>query len=98
MKAQCTKGKNRRIARWEHEGILDVVKDRLDGAPFAMRVQRQTVEHVFRHAQGLDEIEPLPDQDAASSTHQMSLQVPAYNLKGAIKILGTGPLVEAMRT
>jgi hypothetical protein len=28
---------------------------------------------------------------------QMSLQVMAYNLKRAMKIMGTGPLIEALR-
>ena len=38
---------NRRIARWEHENVLDMVQERLDGAPEATRLRRQTVEHVF---------------------------------------------------
>lgn len=46
MKLRCTKSKERRISRWEHD-ILDVVQERLDGAPEAMKLQRQTVEHVF---------------------------------------------------
>ena len=47
MKPRCTKSKYRRIARWEHEDVLDVVQGRLDGAPEAMRLRRHIVEHVF---------------------------------------------------
>jgi len=32
MKPRCTKGKYRRIARWEHEDVLDVVQQRPEGA------------------------------------------------------------------
>jgi hypothetical protein len=45
--AAVYQGQNRRIARWEHEDILDVVQQRLEGAPEAMKLRRQTVEHVF---------------------------------------------------
>ena len=47
IKAQCTTGKERRIARWEHEHVLEAVQQRLDGNPHAMRQRRETVEHPF---------------------------------------------------
>jgi hypothetical protein len=31
MKPRCTNSKERRISRWEHEDILDVVQERLEG-------------------------------------------------------------------
>lgn len=31
MKPRCTKGKYRRIARWEHENVLDTVQDGIEG-------------------------------------------------------------------
>jgi hypothetical protein len=40
MKPRCTTGKERRISRWEHEDILDVVQERLEGVgrePFLHR-------------------------------------------------------------
>jgi transposase len=40
-------GKERRIKRWEHEGVIDVMQQRLDRAPDAVRIRRQTVEHPF---------------------------------------------------
>ena len=33
IKAKCTTGKERRIKRWEHEGVLDTMQQRLDAAP-----------------------------------------------------------------
>lgn len=47
MKARCTSGDYRRITRWEREDVLDMVQERLDAAPEAARLRRQTVEHVF---------------------------------------------------
>jgi transposase len=47
LKTQCTTGKERRIKRWEHEAVIDVMQDRLDRAPKSMCVRRATVEHPF---------------------------------------------------
>jgi len=41
LKSQCTKGPERRIARWEHEHVLEAVQQRLDANPKAMRVRRR---------------------------------------------------------
>ena len=47
LKAQCTKGPQRRIKRWEDEYVVDAVQARLDRNPDAMRTRRETVEHPF---------------------------------------------------
>jgi hypothetical protein len=44
---QCTTGRERRIARWEHEHFVGPVQHRLDEHPEKMRVRRETVEHPF---------------------------------------------------
>ena len=41
------KGNERRIKRWEHEHILEVVQRRLEEHPEKMRQRRETVEHPF---------------------------------------------------
>lgn len=41
-------------------------------------------------------VSPAPCLTAAVRVSQMSLQVLAYNLKRAIRILGTRPLIKAM--
>jgi hypothetical protein len=40
-------GKERRIARWEHEHVLKAAQRSLDQNPQVMRVRRETVEHPF---------------------------------------------------
>jgi transposase/TolA-binding protein len=47
LKQQCTTGPERRIARWEHEAVLEQVQARLDRAPETMTLRRQTAEHPF---------------------------------------------------
>jgi transposase len=97
MKPRCTTSKYPRIARWEHEDILDAVQDRLDGAPEAMRLRRQTVEHVFGTLKAWMGSSHFLTRTLPRVRTEMSLQVLAYNLKRAIKILGAGPLISAMR-
>ena len=42
LKTQCTTGKERRVRRWEHEGVLDAMQDRLDRNPGKMKQRRCT--------------------------------------------------------
>lgn len=51
IKQRCTPGTERRVARWEHEHVLEAVQKRLDEHPEKMRVRRETVEldNVFLH-------------------------------------------------
>ena len=97
IKADCTTGDYRRITRWEHEHILDVVQERLDGAPEAARLRRQTVEHVFGTLKGWMGSTHFLTKTLPKVAAEMSLQVLAYNLKRAIKILGARELMNAMR-
>ncbi len=97
MKPRCTKSQNRRIARWEHEDTLDIVQERLDGAPEAMKLRRQTVEHVFGTLKAWMGASHFLTRTLPRVRTEMSLQVLAYNLKRATKILGAGPLIAAKR-
>ena len=97
MKSRCTNGKYRRIARWEHEDTLDIVQQRLDAAPEAMKLRRQTVEHVFGTLKAWMGTSHFLTRTLPRVRTEMSLQVLAYNLKRAIKIIGAGPLMAAMR-
>jgi transposase len=97
MKPQCTKGINRRISRWEHEDMLDVVQERLNGAPEAMKLRRQTVEHVFGTLKAWMGSSHFLTKTLPRVQTEMSLQVLAYNLKRVIKILGARQMMAVMR-
>ena len=45
IKARCTTAPQRRIARWEHEHVVEAVQQRLDNNPQAMRTRRETAAH-----------------------------------------------------
>jgi transposase len=97
IRSQCTTGKERRITRWEHEHVVEAVQRRLDEQPERMRQRRETVEHPFGTI-----------KDRMGATHflmktlprvatEMALHVLAYNLTRVINILGSAPLIAAMR-
>jgi len=97
VKSQCTTGKERRIKRWEHEGVIDRMQQRLDQAPDAMRVRRQTVEHPFGTIKAWMGATHFLTRGLKRVRTEMSLHVLAYNLKRMISILGVNRLLEAIR-
>jgi len=97
LKPQCTPAPNRRISRWEHEDVLETVQARLDGAPQASRVRQRTVEHVFGTLKAWMGSTHFLTRTLPRVRTEMSLQVLAYNLQRAIKILGARTLIAEMR-
>src|SRR5262250_2086395 len=97
IKAQCTTGKERRIKRWEHESVIDAMQQRLDQAPHAMRIRRQTVEHPFGTIKAWMGATHFLTRGLKRVSTEMSLHVLAYNLKRMISILGVRPLLEVIR-
>ena len=97
MKPRCTTGKHRRISRWEHEAVLERMQVRLDHRPEAARQRRQTVEHPFATLKAWMGATHFLTKTLPRVRTEMSLHVLAYNLKRMIAILGTVPLMKAMR-
>jgi transposase len=97
LKSQCTTGPERRITRWEHEHLLDAVQRRLDANPQAMRQRRETVEHPFGTIKARMGATHFLMKTLPKVAAEMALSVLAYNLTRVINILGTGPLIAAIR-
>jgi hypothetical protein len=97
LRTKCTTSDYRRIGRWEHEAVLDKMQGRLDANPEAMQMRRQTVEHPLGTIKAWMGATHFLCRRLPRVSAQMSLQVMAYNLKRAMKIMGTGPLIEALR-
>src|SRR5262252_8643649 len=97
IKAQCTTGKERRIKRWEHESVIDAMQQRLDQAPDAMRIRRQTVEHPFGTLKAWMGATHFLTRGLKRVSTEMSLYVLAYNLKRMITTLGVHRLLQAIR-
>jgi hypothetical protein len=96
LKQDCTPSKQRRIARWEKEAVLDRVQERLDQRPDAMIVRRSTVEHPFGTIKTCMGATHFKMKTLAHVATEMALHVLAYNIKRVIAILGVPNLIEGI--
>ena len=97
LKHQCTTGKERRVRRWEHEGVLDTMQHRLDAHPGKMKQRRCTVEHVFGTLKFWMGSAHFLMKTMKHVGTEMSLHVLAYNLRRVMKILGITEMMKAFR-
>ncbi len=97
IKHLCTTGKERRIARWQHEHILEEVERRLDEHPEKMRTRRQTAEHPFGTLKLWMGYTHFQMKTLKNVRTEMALHVLAYNIKRVMAIIGIGPLMAAIR-
>ena len=97
IKNSCTTGKERRITRWEHEHVLEAVQRRLDEHPEKMRQRRETVEHPFGTIKARMGATHFLMKTLPRVATEMALHVLAYNLTRVMNIMGTKPLMAAMR-
>jgi len=97
IKDRCTSGKERRITRWQHEHVVEAVQRRLDAHPEKMRQRRETAEHPFGTIKARMGATHFLMKTLKRVSTEMALHVLAYNLTRAMNILGTGPLINAMR-
>jgi transposase len=96
LQAKCTTSKERRVNRWEHEGVIEAMQKRLD-AGNAMTVRRRTVEHTFGTIKAWMGYTHFLTRGLDRVKAEMSLCVLAYNIKRMISIMGVQPLIAAVR-
>jgi hypothetical protein len=94
---QCTPSEQRRVKRWEHEHVLQAMQKRLDCAPEASRVRRQTVEHPFGTLKAWMGSTHFLTRTLPRVNTEMGLHVLAYNFKRMMRMVGVRPLMEAMK-
>jgi transposase len=97
IKAQCTSGKHRRMARWDHEAVLEAAQARLERHPEMMRIRRATVEHPFGTLKAWMGSTHFLTRTLEHVSTEMSLHVLAYNLKRMLKLFGAQSLIEAIQ-
>ena len=95
---QCTTGKERRVRRWEHEAVVEAMERRLDRAPEAMRIRRQTVEHPFGTLKAWMGSTHFQTKTLKHVRTEASLHILAYNFKRLVAILGVRPMIAAIQT
>jgi transposase len=96
LKAQCTTGSERRVARWEHEAVLETVQARLDRHPEKMTERRSTVEHPFGTIKCWMGATHFLTRRLPKVATEMALNVLAYNIKRVMAIIGVAGLLEAL--
>lgn len=97
MRSQCTTSQYRRVARWEHESVVDAVEVRMMQEPHTMRTRRETVEHPFGTLKCWMGYTHFQMRTLKHVSTEMSLHVLAYNLKRMINIMGVKPLLQAIQ-
>jgi hypothetical protein len=73
------------------------MQKRLDQVPQAMAFRRQTAEHPFGTLKAWMGATHFLTRTLKRVGTEISLQVLAYNMKRVLAIMGTGPLLQAMR-
>ena len=97
LKSQCTPGNERRVARWEHEAVLEDTHKRLVNHPAMMAKRQATVEHPFGTIKSWMGASHFLTKGLHNVGTEMSLHVLAYNLKRMSGIFGGGPLIKAVQ-
>jgi hypothetical protein len=97
LKKKCTKGKERRVSRWEHEDVEDRAQDRLNANWDMMAVRSATVEHPFGTLKSWMGHTHFLTKTLARARTEMSLHVLAYDMKRMIRIVGIKTMIEAIQ-
>ena len=97
LQVHCTTATAKRLKRWEKEDVLDKAAAELKQERDAMRQRKALVEHPFgtlKQAMGATHFltKRLPSVKA-----EMSLHILAYNMKRAIKVLGTEKIINVLQ-
>lgn len=97
LKEKCTPSPQRRVTRWEHQGVLENMQARLEKTPDAMRIRRCTVEHPYGTIKSWMGATHFLSKGLERVKTEMSLHVLAYNIQRLIAILGITELMKAIR-
>ena len=97
LKSRCTRSpESRRITRWEQEGVLDAMAQRLRDNPKVMARRKTIVEHPFGTMKRWMDQGYFLTRGLAKVRGEFSLTVVAYNLKRAIMIVGVRRMIAAL--
>jgi len=88
LRAGCTEGKHRRIARRRDEDVLKEAHARARAHPELMRQRSATVEHPFGNIKRCMNSGRFLTRGLTMVNAEFSLAVMAYNIKRLLKILG----------
>ncbi len=96
VQGRCTNGTERRITRWEHEGLVDAAHERLGRDHDPMTLRRCTVEHPFGTIKGWMGHTHFLTRRLKNVRTEMALNVLAYNIKRMASLIGIRQLIQAI--
>lgn len=97
LKEQCTRGEFRRVLVSVHKPAVDAARERLAGAPGAMRKRGAIAEHPFGTIKDRAGRHELLCKGLELADAEMGLSFWAYNFTRVINIMGAEKLIEAIR-
>lgn len=96
LKSRCTTGTERRISRWEHEHLIDAMRERLSRDTDPMTLRRCTVEHPFGTIKAWMGHTHFLMRRLKNVRTEMALNVLAYNIKRVVSLIGIRRLMQAI--
>jgi hypothetical protein len=97
LKKKCTKGKERRVSRCEHEGVVDRAQDRLNANWDIVGCPQRNCRTSIWNAKVMDGDTHLLTKMLTRARTEMSLHVLAYDMKRMIRIVGIKTMIEAIQ-
>jgi transposase len=94
VRAACTTSpRGRYVYRWEHEAVLDRLKQRLVAKPELLQQRKAIIEHVFGTLKKIWGYGALLLRRLTKVASEVALMNLAYNIKRALSIVGTQKLI-----
>jgi transposase len=99
VRSACTHKKHggRRIYRWEHESIVDALRERMEQHPEKMQLRKELVEHPFGTMKQWMGHGSFLMRGLEKVSTEFSLTVLAYNIKRVLSILGVNRLIAVLK-
>jgi transposase len=97
LKAQCTTDPRfHRIKRWEHEGVLERIEQRVKSNSAILKLRKQLVEHPFGTIKFWNDQRHFLMRGLEKVKAEFSLSTLAYDIKRALNIVGVRGLIAAL--
>ena len=97
LKTLCTKGRWRRVNRWEKEEIIERMAERLAKRPDLLVIRCSTVEHPFGTIKQSMNQGAFLMRGLEKVRAEFSLTALAYNLSRAITLIGVPGMIRAVQ-
>ena len=95
--SKCTRNRvGRMVYRWEHEGLLEEMEERLRAEPWRMDARRDTVEHPFGSMKRAFNQGYLLLKGLRKVGGEVGFTMLVYNMRRVLNILGAGGLVASV--